>query len=102
MKSTFGSNECQLLCINSSHDGPVERQDNPWAPYVSYFKDVTFFVFTSFFNRCSFVVFHSLSLYLSLSLCKYTHTHTRILLLGIVFHDIFNLVMLRPLSHLLW
>ncbi|XP_050243779.1 uncharacterized protein LOC126692278 isoform X1 [Quercus robur] len=35
MKSTFGSNECQLLCINSSHDGPVEHQDNPWAPYES-------------------------------------------------------------------
>lgn len=34
MRSTFGS-DCQLLCINSSHDGQVEHQDNPWAPYKS-------------------------------------------------------------------
>ncbi|XP_057951278.1 uncharacterized protein LOC131146026 isoform X2 [Malania oleifera] len=29
MRSTFGSNDCQLLCINSS-DGPIEHEDNPW------------------------------------------------------------------------
>lgn len=34
MRSTFGS-DCQLLCINSSQDGPVEHQDNPWVLYVS-------------------------------------------------------------------
>lgn len=33
MRSTFGSNDCQLLCINSSQDGLVEHEDNPWAPY---------------------------------------------------------------------
>ncbi|XP_059462278.1 uncharacterized protein LOC132191337 isoform X3 [Corylus avellana] len=33
MRSTFGSNECQLLCINSSPHGLVERPENPWAPY---------------------------------------------------------------------
>lgn len=31
MRSTFGSNDCQLLCINSSHDGHIERQDDPWG-----------------------------------------------------------------------
>ncbi|KGN59220.1 trafficking protein particle complex subunit 8 [Cucumis sativus] len=31
MRSTFGSNDCQLLCINSSHDGHIERQDDPWS-----------------------------------------------------------------------
>lgn len=35
MRSTFGSNDCQLLCINSSHDGFVERQDDPWCLYKS-------------------------------------------------------------------
>ncbi|KAL5545696.1 hypothetical protein UlMin_005383 [Ulmus minor] len=34
MRSTFGS-DCQLLCINSSHDDLVEQQDNPWALYKS-------------------------------------------------------------------
>ncbi|KAE8125213.1 hypothetical protein FH972_020046 [Carpinus fangiana] len=33
MRSTFGSNDCQLLCINSSPHGLVERPENPWAPY---------------------------------------------------------------------
>ncbi|KAM7264486.1 hypothetical protein ACFE04_002169 [Oxalis oulophora] len=31
MKSTFGPNDCQLLCINSSEDGPIEHQNNPWV-----------------------------------------------------------------------
>ncbi|KAH7554180.1 hypothetical protein JRO89_XS12G0127000 [Xanthoceras sorbifolium] len=31
MRSTFGPNECHLLCINSSQDGQIEHQDNPWA-----------------------------------------------------------------------
>jgi hypothetical protein len=48
MRSTFGS-DCQLLCINSSHDGQVEHQDNPWAPYVSYLKDVNFFLSSPLF-----------------------------------------------------
>lgn len=34
MRSTFGS-DCQLLCINSSQDGLVEHQDNPWVLYKS-------------------------------------------------------------------
>ncbi|GLT94814.1 hypothetical protein SLE2022_125350 [Rubroshorea leprosula] len=33
MRSTFGPNDCQLLCINSSQDGPIEHQENPWAPF---------------------------------------------------------------------
>ncbi|XP_059646575.1 uncharacterized protein LOC132293217 [Cornus florida] len=33
MKSTFGSSDCRLLCINSSLDGLVEHQENPWAPH---------------------------------------------------------------------
>ncbi|THF96411.1 hypothetical protein TEA_015437 [Camellia sinensis var. sinensis] len=31
MRSTFGSNDCGLLCVNSSQDGLVEHQENPWA-----------------------------------------------------------------------
>ncbi|CAL1370679.1 unnamed protein product [Linum trigynum] len=33
MKSTFGTNECHLLCINSSQDATMEHQDDPWASY---------------------------------------------------------------------
>ncbi|KAI7991478.1 Trafficking protein particle complex subunit 8 [Camellia lanceoleosa] len=33
MRSTFGSNDCGLLCVNSSPDGLVEHQENPWALY---------------------------------------------------------------------
>uniref|UniRef100_A0A5B6ZRC8 Putative trafficking protein particle complex subunit 8 n=1 Tax=Davidia involucrata TaxID=16924 RepID=A0A5B6ZRC8_DAVIN len=33
MRSTFGSNDCRLLCINSSEDGLAEHQQNPWAPH---------------------------------------------------------------------
>ncbi|CAL1372237.1 unnamed protein product [Linum trigynum] len=33
MKSTFGTNECHLLCINSSQDAKMEHQDDPWASY---------------------------------------------------------------------
>lgn len=47
MRSTFGPNDCQLLCINSSEDGRIERQDNPWASHVSYScKDQIFFFFS--------------------------------------------------------
>ncbi|XP_023005634.1 trafficking protein particle complex subunit 8-like [Cucurbita maxima] len=35
MRSTFGSNDCQLLCINSSHDELNERQDDPWGLFKS-------------------------------------------------------------------
>ncbi|CAI9097588.1 OLC1v1034055C1 [Oldenlandia corymbosa var. corymbosa] len=31
MKSSFGANNCHLLCINSSQEGSVEHQENPWA-----------------------------------------------------------------------
>lgn len=33
MRSTFGSNDCHLLCINSCQDGSVEHQINPWDTY---------------------------------------------------------------------
>ncbi|GLT90145.1 hypothetical protein SLE2022_080910 [Rubroshorea leprosula] len=33
MKGTFGPNDCQLLCINSSQDGPLQHQDNPWSQF---------------------------------------------------------------------
>lgn len=33
MRSTFGSNSSQLLCINSSQGGLVEHLQNPWAPF---------------------------------------------------------------------
>ncbi|CAN0847587.1 Trafficking protein particle complex subunit 8, partial [Linum grandiflorum] len=35
MKSTFGTNECHLLCINSSQDTEMEHHDNPWSSYKS-------------------------------------------------------------------
>lgn len=44
MRSTFGSNDCQLLCINSSHDGLIERQDDPWALFVSHLR---FYIYLS-------------------------------------------------------
>ncbi|KAG5524716.1 hypothetical protein RHGRI_031404 [Rhododendron griersonianum] len=31
MRNTFGSNDCGLMCINSSQDGLEEHQENPWA-----------------------------------------------------------------------
>ncbi|CAA3007877.1 trafficking particle complex subunit 8 isoform X1 [Olea europaea subsp. europaea] len=33
MRSTFGVNDCRLICINSSADGFGEHQENPWAFY---------------------------------------------------------------------
>ncbi|KAK9156892.1 hypothetical protein Scep_003466 [Stephania cephalantha] len=33
MRSTFGSNECRLLTINSAEDGSTDWQDNPWIPH---------------------------------------------------------------------
>lgn len=52
MKSTFGSNDCRLLYLNSSQDGLVEHEDNPWAPYVSQILRTIFFQFPviMFFN----------------------------------------------------
>ncbi|KAL2900811.1 Trafficking protein particle complex subunit 8 [Bienertia sinuspersici] len=38
MKNTFGSNECQLLCINSSLGESVESQVNPWSSRKSIKK----------------------------------------------------------------
>ncbi|CAN8256112.1 unnamed protein product [Cochlearia groenlandica] len=35
MRSTFGNNECNLLCTNSSKEGNVEHQANPWASLKS-------------------------------------------------------------------
>ncbi|XP_022766944.1 trafficking protein particle complex subunit 8-like isoform X2 [Durio zibethinus] len=35
MRSTFGPTDCQLLCINSSQDGQIHHQENPWAPFKS-------------------------------------------------------------------
>ncbi|KAG6580753.1 Trafficking protein particle complex subunit 8, partial [Cucurbita argyrosperma subsp. sororia] len=31
MRSAFGSSDCQLLSINSSHDELIEREDDPWG-----------------------------------------------------------------------
>ncbi|KAL9230618.1 hypothetical protein vseg_005946 [Gypsophila vaccaria] len=40
MKSTFGPNDCQLLCINSTKDVSIEGQASPWASFqpVDSFK----------------------------------------------------------------
>ncbi|KAJ8754464.1 hypothetical protein K2173_005625 [Erythroxylum novogranatense] len=35
MRNTFGSNDCKLLCINSSREGQMEHQDSPWSLYIS-------------------------------------------------------------------
>lgn len=35
MRNTFGSNDCRLLYINSSQDGLVDHEPNPWDPYGS-------------------------------------------------------------------
>ncbi|XP_020877887.1 trafficking protein particle complex subunit 8 isoform X1 [Arabidopsis lyrata subsp. lyrata] len=35
MRSQFGSNECNLLCTNSSKEGNVDHQANPWASFKS-------------------------------------------------------------------
>lgn len=39
MRSTFGTGDCSLLCINSSQEAPFKHQDNPWASYVSLFGE---------------------------------------------------------------
>lgn len=36
MRSTFGVNDCRLLCINSSPDGLEQHQENPWAYYKNH------------------------------------------------------------------
>ncbi|OVA02018.1 TRAPP III complex [Macleaya cordata] len=33
MKSTFGTNDCRLLCINSAQEGLGDQQDGAWLPY---------------------------------------------------------------------
>ncbi|XP_017615074.1 uncharacterized protein LOC108460192 isoform X2 [Gossypium arboreum] len=33
MRSTFGPNDCRLLCINSSQDGQTRHKDTPWATF---------------------------------------------------------------------
>lgn len=35
MRNTFGANDCRLLCINSSQDGPSDHEPNPWEFYMS-------------------------------------------------------------------
>ncbi|KAG6433884.1 hypothetical protein SASPL_105503 [Salvia splendens] len=35
MRSTFGANDCHLLCINSSINGREEHKQNPWASHKS-------------------------------------------------------------------
>ncbi|WVZ06097.1 hypothetical protein V8G54_019443 [Vigna mungo] len=35
MRSTFGTGDCSLLCINSSQEAPFKHQDNPWASYIT-------------------------------------------------------------------
>nr|KJB61956.1 hypothetical protein B456_009G393900 [Gossypium raimondii] len=34
MRSTFGPNDCQLLCINSSQDGQTRHKDTPWSTFI--------------------------------------------------------------------
>lgn len=36
MRSTFGTSDCSLLCINSSTDA-IKHDENPWALFVSFF-----------------------------------------------------------------
>lgn len=52
MKSTFGPNDCHLLCINSSQDGEMEHQDNPWASYVSTLEDCGLLYFYTLTFTC--------------------------------------------------
>lgn len=35
MKGTFGTSDCALLCINSSTDASIKREENFWASYNS-------------------------------------------------------------------
>ncbi|KAG4123536.1 hypothetical protein ERO13_D11G332900v2 [Gossypium hirsutum] len=35
MRNAFGQNDCQIICFNSSQDGKIHHQDNPWAPFKS-------------------------------------------------------------------
>ncbi|KAL1105101.1 hypothetical protein V6Z11_D04G111100 [Gossypium hirsutum] len=35
MRSTFGPNDCQLLCINFSQDGQTRHKDTPWSTFRS-------------------------------------------------------------------
>ncbi|KAI3489004.1 hypothetical protein L1887_46871 [Cichorium endivia] len=35
MRNTCGANDCRLLCINSSQDGPLDHEPNPWEFYMS-------------------------------------------------------------------
>ncbi|XP_004494255.1 uncharacterized protein [Cicer arietinum] len=35
MRSTFGTSDCLMLCINSSPDAPIKHQVNPWASQIS-------------------------------------------------------------------
>ncbi|XP_028777528.1 trafficking protein particle complex subunit 8 isoform X2 [Neltuma alba] len=49
MRNTFGTSDCALLCINSSTDAPIKREENPWASYnsdVSPGPDLGFFLNT--------------------------------------------------------
>lgn len=39
MRSTFGPNDCKLLCINSSQGADDELKDNPWRSHPSLNKD---------------------------------------------------------------
>ncbi|KAK7281715.1 hypothetical protein RIF29_09946 [Crotalaria pallida] len=35
MRSTFGTSNSLLLCINSSPDAPIKHEENPWASFIS-------------------------------------------------------------------
>ncbi|KAG8479809.1 hypothetical protein CXB51_029576 [Gossypium anomalum] len=35
MRNAFGQNDCQIICFNSSQDGKIHHQDNPWASFKS-------------------------------------------------------------------
>ena len=36
MRTTFGANSSCLLCVNSSEDGLIKHQENPWVSCVSH------------------------------------------------------------------
>ncbi|MBA0625032.1 hypothetical protein Godav_010285 [Gossypium davidsonii] len=54
MRSTFGPNDCQLLCINSSQDGQTRHKDTPWSTFVNYLtlKDYYLSVTYLFIGKC--------------------------------------------------
>jgi hypothetical protein len=51
MRSQFGNNECNLLCTNSSKEGNVEHQANPWASFVSHSSELLYNIISSLIHQ---------------------------------------------------